>query len=386
MNNTQEYYDVVIVGGGIVGATLAITLAKSNFSVMLIDKHYCNTVFNQTKPDVIVSALNCTSVDLLRRLQVWHKIGDYFCVPYRKIYIWEDHSSEVVFNAASINLPEIGFIIENWRIKKALWQILCSCDKLKLCCPAEIKTMQYHNSYWKLILNNGNKVTNRLLIGADGANSKVRQNIGIAVSGWEYRQSCMMLSAEIEIDQNNCIWQIFTPTGPRACLPLYNKWASLIWYDSLSRIRQLQKLTLSSLTYEVMASFPGRIGIIKLHDIASFTFTRRHASDYVRPGLALIGDAAHTIHPLGGQGVNLGLSDAKVLAEVLINAREKNKSWYELNVLSSYELQRRCHNLLIQTGMDLFYKTFSNNILPLKIARNIGLMLAQRADFIKKIF
>ncbi|PLK59279.1 2-octaprenyl-3-methyl-6-methoxy-1,4-benzoquinol hydroxylase [Candidatus Palibaumannia cicadellinicola] len=383
----KEYHDVVVVGGGMVGATLAITLAKAGFSVMVIDSLPLAKAKNEAEPDIRVSAINCTSVELLRGLQVWQNIGDNFCVPYRRLSIWECQSSEVVFDAASLNLPELGFMVENRRLQQALWQRLSCCDKLKLRCPAVLQEMQYDcdGHSWRLMLDDGSEVTNRLLVGADGANSQVRQQAGIAISGWQYRQSCMLLNVEIKVkdDQHNSTWQMLTPTGPRAFLPLYDQWASLVWYDSALRIQQLQQLTLPSLTCEVLTAFPARLGTIKLHNAASFPLTRSHAHYYVKPGLALIGDAAHTIHPLGGQGVNLGLRDARALAEVLISAREYGECWDSLQVLRRYQHQRRGNNLLMQTVMDIFYTTFSNDLPPLKLARNIGLMLAQRAGSMK---
>nr|WP_051984628.1 FAD-dependent oxidoreductase [Candidatus Baumannia cicadellinicola] len=385
INTPKEYHDVVVVGGGMVGATFALTLAKAGFSVLVIESLPLAKVVNRIKPDIRVSAINYTSVEFLRSLQVWQNIGDDFCVPYRQLYIWECPSSEVVFDAASINLPELGCMVENRRLQQALWQSLSGCDKLKLRCPAVLKAMQYDGSRWLLRLSDGSEITNRLLVGADGTNSQVRQHAGITISGWQYRQSCMLLSAEIEDKsyQHKSTWQMLTPTGPRAFLPLYDKWASLVWYDSSWRIRQLQQLTLQSLTHKVMTAFPARLGTIKLHNAASFLLTRSHAGNYVKPGLALIGDAAHTINPLGGQGFNLGLRDARTLAEVLISAIEHDEPWDSLQVLRRYEHQRRCNNLLIQAVMDVFYTTFSNDLPPLKLARNIGLMLAQRADGIK---
>ncbi|WP_406703155.1 3-demethoxyubiquinol 3-hydroxylase [Sodalis sp.] len=384
MKTNEASYDVVVAGGGMVGGALALVLAQAKFRVLVVDPAPPMSVANDAPPDLRVSAISCTSVALLRRIQAWQRIDDRFCVPYRRLETWEWPSSRVVFNSASLSLPELGFMVENRRLQQALWQGLADCGQLTLRCPALLDAMVHEDGRWRLTLSDGSAVTSRIVVGADGAQSWVRRQAGIAVSGWQYRQSCLLLSVETDGKQQDVTWQAFHPSGPRAFLPLYGQWASLVWYDGAARIRQLEKLSLPALAREVQASFPARLGAFTLHGAASFLLTRQHARDYVRPGLALVGDAAHTINPLAGQGANLGFRDAEALAEVLIEARRRDEPWGTLAVLQRYQRHRRGNNLLIQMGIDAFYTAFSNDLLPLMLARNLGLILVEHADGIKQ--
>lgn len=385
MKTNETCYDVVVAGGGMVGAVMARALAQAGFQVLVVDPAAPLPAADDAPPDLRVSAISCASVALLRRIGAWQRIDDRFCVPYRRLETWEWSSAVVAFDAASLNLPELGFTVENRRLQQALWQGFADCDTLALRCLASLAAMVWDDGRWHLTLDDGSSVTSRVVVGADGAHSWVRQHVGIAVSGWQYRQSCLLLSVEIDGGQQQDVtWQAFHPSGPRAFLPLYGRWASLVWYDGAARIRQLEKLPLPALAREVQSAFPARLGAFTLHGAASFPLTRRHARDYVLPGLALIGDAAHTINPLAGQGANLGFRDAEALAEVLIAARERGEQWETRTVLQRYQRRRRGDNLLMQVGMDAFYTTFSNDLPPLMLARNLGLMLAQRAGGLKR--
>ncbi|SNC59017.1 3-demethoxyubiquinol 3-hydroxylase [Sodalis endosymbiont of Henestaris halophilus] len=384
MKTNEKYYEVVVVGGGLVGSVVALILAQARFRVLVIDLTPPTLGKDDASPDLRVSAISCTSVALLRRIGVWQRIGEKFCRPYRRLETWEWLSSTVTFDAAFLGLPELGFMVENRRLHQALWQKFADCDTLTMRCPATLDAMTHVGGRWRLTLNNGSRIASLLVVGADGAQSWVRRQSGIVASGWQYRQSCLLISAKIEGTQQDVTWQEFHPTGPRAFLPLYDQWASLVWYDTIARIRELNKLSLKDLEREITVAFPARLGPVTIHGTASFPLMRWHTSDYLKPGLALIGDAAHTIHPLAGQGANLGFRDAETLAEVLINARSRSEPWETLAVLQRYKLRRRGDNLLMQTAMDAFHNIFSSNLPALILARNLGLMLAQRAGSIKQ--
>lgn len=382
MNNSA--FDVVVAGGGMVGASAALALGQAGFRVLLLDRMPFRAPAPDAAPDLRVSAISCASVGLLRRLGAWQAIDSHYAAPYRRLETWEWESSRVSFDAAALQLPELGFMVENYRVQQALWRACERCATVRLRCPASLTAQVYDGGSWRLTLDNGETLTTRLLVGADGANSFVRRQAGIGVSGWQYRQSCLLMTAACSYGQQDVTWQVFTPHGPRAFLPLYDQWASLVWYDGAERIRQLQTLPLSALQQEVGRVFPARLGEVKLHAAGAFPLTRAHARRYVQPGLALVGDAAHTINPLAGQGANLGFRDVDALADVLIGAREHGEPWDELRILRRYQCRRYADNLLMQNGMDAFYAAFSNDSLPLKLARNAGLLLAQRAGLVKK--
>ncbi|ARJ40763.1 2-octaprenyl-3-methyl-6-methoxy-1,4-benzoquinol hydroxylase [Pantoea alhagi] len=379
----QTQFDVVVVGGGMVGAALASGLAQQGFQVAVLERDVPAAFDPDAPPDIRISAIGCASVDLLKQLEVWPAVQQMRCAPYRKLETWEWQTARVQFDAASLGLPELGYMVENSVLQLALWQRLQQ-QPVSLFAPAKLSALQQHNGGWQLVLEDGQTLTARLVIGADGANSQVRQLTGIGIQGWNYSQSCMLISVELDHAAGDTTWQHFTPEGPHALLPLFDRWASLVWYDSPARIRQLQTLSPEQLQKEVERCFPSRLGRFRVQQAASFPLVRRHANRYVQPGLALVGDAAHTINPLAGQGVNLGYRDVDALIEVLTTARNQAEEWSSERVLLRYQRQRQKDNLLMQSGMDLFYFAFSNRLPPLRVLRNVGLMAAEHAGVLKR--
>ncbi|AHG21578.1 2-octaprenyl-3-methyl-6-methoxy-1,4-benzoquinol hydroxylase [Chania multitudinisentens RB-25] len=384
MKTSQKRVDVVVVGGGMVGAAAALGLAQAGLSVALLEHQAPEEFDAQSAPDLRISAIGCTSVGLLKQLGVWQAVEKMRLAPYRRLETWEWESSRVTFDAASLGLPELGFMVENRILQLALWQRLTQCENLTLYCPARLQSMQRGQDHWQVMLSSSESLQARLVIGADGAYSQVRKLAAIGTTGWQYRQSCMLITVETGAPQQDVTWQQFFPSGPRAFLPLYDQWASLVWYDSPQRIRQLQALPLVQLEHEIAVAFPPRLGAVQVHAAGSFPLVRRHAQCYIKPGLALLGDAAHTINPLAGQGVNLGYRDVDALLDVISSAREQGEDWASEAVLMRYQRQRRTDNLLMQSGMDVFYAAFSNNLAPLGVARNLALMVAQRAGKLKE--
>ncbi|WP_145520251.1 3-demethoxyubiquinol 3-hydroxylase [Yersinia mollaretii] len=384
MNNSQPNYDVVVVGGGMVGAATALGLAQTGWSVALLE-HEAPAPFDvNSVPDLRVSAIGCTSVALLKQLGAWSKVQQMRYAPYRRLETWEQPGSQVIFDAASLSLPELGFMVENRVLQLALWQQMAECQNLTLLCPSRLQNMVRVDDYWKITLDAQQEIQGHLVVGADGANSLVRRLAGIGTSGWQYRQSCMLITVEADTAQQDTTWQQFFPSGPRAFLPLFDHWASLVWYDSPQRIRQLQAMPMTQLNQEIAAAFPSRLGEVKAIAAGSFPLVRRHAQHYVQPGLVLLGDAAHTINPLAGQGVNLGYRDVDALLNVLNQARELAEPWHSEQVLLRYQRRRRTDNLMMQSGMDLFYTAFSNDLPPVRFVRNLALMAAQRAGKLKE--
>ncbi|WP_145572828.1 3-demethoxyubiquinol 3-hydroxylase [Yersinia mollaretii] len=384
MNKSQPNYDVVVVGGGMVGAAAALGLAQTGWSVALLEHEAPAPFDTNSVPDLRVSAIGCTSVTLLKQLGAWSKVQQMRYAPYRRLETWEQPGSQVIFDAASLSLPELGFMVENRVLQLALWQQMAECQNLTLLCPSRLQSMVRVDDYWKITLDAQQEIQGHLVVGADGANSLVRRLASIGTSGWQYRQSCMLITVETDTAQQDTTWQQFFPSGPRAFIPLFDHWASLVWYDSPQRIRQLQAMPMTQLNQEIAAAFPSRLGEVKAIAAGSFPLVRRHAQQYVQPGLVLLGDAAHTINPLAGQGVNLGYRDVDALLNVLNQARELAEPWYSEQVLLRYQRRRRTDNLVMQSGMDLFYTAFSNDLPPVRFVRNLALMAAQRAGKLKE--
>ena len=381
---TIQQTGIAIVGGGMVGGALALGLAQHGFEVTVIEQAAPPAFDASQQPDVRISAISAASVDLLRGLGVWDAILAMRAHPYRRLETWEWENAHVVFDAAELKLPLLGYMVENTVLQHALWQALEVHPQVTLRVPASIKHVHRHNEQHLIELDSGEQLAVKLLVGADGANSRVRELAGIGIHAWQYQQSCMLITIACENDPGDSTWQHFTPNGPHAFLPLFDNWASLVWYDTPARIRQLQGLSMEQLQREIAHHFPARLGAVKPVAAGAFPLTRRHALQYAQEGLALVGDAAHTIHPLAGQGVNLGYRDVDALIDVLNNARNHGEAWASHQVLKRYQTRRMADNFIMQSGMDLFYAGFSNDLGPLRVLRNVGLMAAQRAGGLKR--
>ncbi|MCS5946144.1 FAD-dependent monooxygenase [Klebsiella variicola subsp. variicola] len=249
---------------------------------------------------------------------------------------------------------------------------------------ANLEAMQRGEAHTVLHLREGEAIHARLVIGADGANSQVREMAGIGVHAWQYQQSCMLISVECADDPGDSTWQQFTPSGPRAFLPLFDHWASAGLVRHACADPSAAGHDHGATPAGDRQSLSGAAGTGDAAGGRRFPLTRRHALQYVQPGLALVGDAAHTIHPLAGQGVNLGYRDVDALLEILAEARGRGEDWASLPVLKRYRARRRADNFIMQSGMDLFYAGFSNDLAPVRMLRNIGLMAAERAGVLKR--
>lgn len=381
---TLQHTEIAVVGGGMVGGALALGLAQLGFKVTVVEQAAPPAFDDAQKPDVRISAVSAASVDLLRGLGVWDSVLSMRAHPYRRLETWEWESAHVTFDASELKLPLLGYMVENNVLQLALWQAMEGHANITLRVPASLNALRRHEGGYLLELNNGEELAARLVVGADGANSQVRQMAGMGIHAWQYQQSCMLITVKCENDPGNSTWQHFTPTGPHAFLPLFERWASLVWYDTPARIRQLQGLSMEQLQQAIATHFPRRLGHVTPVAAGGFPLTRRHAVKYVRAGLALVGDAAHTIHPLAGQGVNLGYRDVEALLDVMSSARERSEPWASEQVLKRYQNRRMADNFMMQSGMDLFYAGFSNDLGPVRILRNIGLMAAERAGGLKR--
>jgi 2-octaprenyl-3-methyl-6-methoxy-1,4-benzoquinol hydroxylase len=247
--------------------------------------------------------------------------------------------------------------------------------------------IEYSANGSRVELGDGSVISGRLLVAADGGFSRVRQAAGMGVNHRDYEQQALVLTVETAYGQQDITWQRFVPTGPQAFLPLTGPYASLVWYHGADKIRELKTLSDDALMSELIRDFPSSLGELRgIIARGSFPLRRQHALCYVKEGVALIGDAAHMIHPLAGQGVNIGLLDAAALAEVIVNAHRQGYDIGSVKVLGRYEAMRRTDNLVMMTAMDLFSRVFGNANAPLKALRNLGLGLAEHVTPAKRFF
>jgi 3-demethoxyubiquinol 3-hydroxylase len=375
----KENFDVIIVGGGMVGAAVACALGNSALKVAVLENAPPEPFSPEQPHDLRVSALSIASRKIIETVGAWDGIVNRRCCPFRRMRVFET-AGDTEFCSDDINYPELGYIVENRVTQLALLDRLPAFSNIELICPISIKKINYRlGEQTEIELSDGRILSTKLLVGADGAQSRVRQTVGIGLTSWDYQQHALVIYIETDYEQQDITWQRFVASGPQAFLPLTGHYGSIVWYNSPDEVTRLKTLSPEALKQELTSAFPDCLGkVTAVLGTASFPLTRRHAQSYVKQGVALVGDAAHTINPLAGQGVNIGLLDAAALAEVLLEAQQQGQDLADVKVLKRYEKMRRSENLKMMTVMDVFYSVFSNNILPLKLLRNLGLGLAER--------
>ena len=380
-------HDCAIVGGGMIGAATAVALADLGLKVALIEKFtpkaLDSSVAKQPEPfDLRISAISLNSQALLDTLGAWRFIEQSRICQYKRLGVWEDEFAYTEFNAQEIDRSHLGYMVENRQIQLALWQVVSEHNSIDLLCPEQVKQFTQQADFVDIELSNEH-IKAKLLIAADGANSQIRQLANIGLTGWDYAQSAMLINVETSIEQQDITWQKFHSTGPVAYLPMPGKNASLVWYHNKAEIKRLAALSNEQLAQEVLQIFPEKLGAVKVVGKGAFDLTRRHANQYVNGRVVLVGDAAHTINPLAGQGVNLGFKDVKALQMAMAKAIGEGRAFDAPSTLSSYEKARRTDNLMMMSGMDAIYQTFTHQSPLVKIVRNIGLFAAQRAGKLK---
>jgi 3-demethoxyubiquinol 3-hydroxylase len=374
-----EKFDVVIVGGGMVGSAVACSLGNSSLKVAVIESTTPQPFSPEQAHDLRVSALSIASKNILATVGAWDGIvARRFC-PFKRMRVWET-AGDTEFCSDDINYPELGYIVENRITQLALLDRLQEFDNIELICPSTITKINYSIGEDSLLeLEDGRQLSTKVLVAADGGQSRVRQVVGLGITSWDYKQHALVIYIETAYEQQDITWQRFLPSGPQAFLPLTGNYGSIVWYNSPDEVKRLKDLSYDALKEELLSAFPDCLGQVnKVLGVASFPLKRQHAQNYVKPGVVLVGDAAHMINPLAGQGVNIGLLDAAALGEVLIDAAKQGLALGDLSVLRRYEQMRRNENLKMMTVMDVFYQVFSNEILPIKLIRNLGLGLAER--------
>lgn len=378
----MQKFDCAVVGAGMVGATTALALADLGLTVVLIDKQAPAAYSPEQRYDLRVSAISLASEQLLRQLNIWPALSAWRLCPYKRLGVWEMAQAYTEFNADEINQSHLGHIVENRLLQLAAWQQIEQQKNITLLCPENISalTEQEHGVVLSL---SSEAIFAKFVVAADGANSQIRQMAGIGITGWDYQQSAMLIHVETELPQQDITWQQFFTTGPVAMLPLTGNNASLVWYHSNDEIKRLSALSNHQLTNEIMQHFPNKLGAVKVIDKASFPLTRRHANQYVKKHIVLLGDAAHTINPLAGQGVNLGFKDVKALQLALAETKGEFLADNLAKALTVYEKSRRTDNLLMMSTMDVLYHSFSHHSPLMKGIRNLAIFAAGKTPLLK---
>lgn len=385
--------EVIIVGAGMVGSALAAALKHSGLDVLLLDggelQPAAFTPADAFEPRV--SALSAASQNVLVNLGAWDGIIARRASPYRHMQVWDGSGTgQIHFSATSVQAEVLGHIVENRIVQDALLEQLQD-GSVHLLPNARLSMLRRSGSGWLLTLEDGSTLRTPLLIGADGANSSVRKLAGCATREWDYRHHAVVTSVRTELPHQLTCWQRFTDEGPLAFLPLQHadgeNWCSIVWSLPPERAHAVLQLDDKDFNRQLTAALEGRLGQV-LHSDRRFAvpLRQRHAKRYVEPGLALLGDAAHVIHPLAGQGVNLGFLDVAELAQVLLKALQRGEELASLQVLSRYERRRMPHNLSMMAAMQGFQELFQADALPLRWLRNVGLRQVDSMHEAKALF
>ena len=385
--------DLIIVGAGMVGSALALALKDSGLNILLLDSGGLTVKpFDpQSAFEPRVSALSMASQRILERVGAWDGILARRSSPYAQMQVWDGSGTgNIHFAASSVHADLLGHIVENQVIQDALLEQLLA-SPVQLLNNARLESLRRTVDGWLLTLADGRELQAPLLVAADGANSAVRRLAGCATREWDYLHHAIVTSVRCSQPHQLTAWQRFTDDGPLAFLPLAHDgdqhWCSIVWSCVPEHAEQLMALDDARFAGELGKAFEQRLGeVLQVDPRMCIPLRQRHAKRYVEPGLALIGDAAHTIHPLAGQGVNLGFLDAAVLAEVLLQARQRGEQLAAEQVLSRFERRRMPHNLAMMAAMESFERLFQAAPPPLRWLRNAGLNLVNGLPEAKALF
>ncbi|NAX16648.1 MULTISPECIES: FAD-dependent 2-octaprenylphenol hydroxylase [unclassified Vibrio] len=374
----MQSVDIVIVGGGMVGLALAAALKHSELRIAVIEGRVPSLELAEL-PDVRVSALSRSSEIMLRNLGAWQGITSRRAAPYSAMEVWErDSFARIEFSANQMTQPDLGHIVENRVIQLALLEQVQKQANVTLFMPAQCQSLAVGESEAWLTLDNGQSLTAKLIVGADGANSWVRQQQDIPLTHWDYGHSALVANVRTVEPHQSTARQVFTPQGPLAFLPMSDPhMSSIVWSTEHNRAQRL--LSLSELEFNkiLTAEFDHRLGLCEVvGERAAFPLKMRYARDFALQRIALVGDAAHTIHPLAGQGVNLGLLDAASLAQELLALWHQGEDIGLLKNLRGYERWRKTEAAKMIAAMQGFKDLFEGDNPAKKLIRGIGMQLA----------
>lgn len=392
-----QHYDIIVVGAGLVGAAFALRMARlftdntndnskhKPARVALLEARPIPTSVSTSAKayDPQVVALTEGSRQWLDALGVWQGCEKRAC-PYSRMEVRDGEGTGCIeFDAAEVQRTNLGHIVENSLLRASLLSAIAEQDNIDLYCPASVESLRRDGEMLTVNLPNGEQLSSSLVVAADGANSPTREQMGFKLRTWGYEHIAITATLKTEKAHGFTARQWFTPSGPLAFLPLgssaeessaQDHYVSIVWSQTPEQAERLMALDSTEFCHELIITSEGALGAIELvSERLQFPLTQRHGVDYVQPGIALIGDAAHTIHPLAGQGVNLGFSDARVLAEELGRTLEQGSNLGGMQTLKRYQRRRKPDNLAMMATMEGFKRLFEREELPVRLLRNIGM-------------
>jgi len=392
----DNVHDVLVIGAGMVGATVACLLARAGFSVAVVEAREPPAFDPDAPVGLRVSAVSPGSQSVLTEAGAWRQVEQSRHCPYRRMRVEDrDYSAAVEFTCSQFGLERLGTIVENELLQWSLSQCLSSLAGVEFICPAQIEDFDLKADQPSISLQDGREIRARLVVGADGAQSDVRQELGIGVQYWSYGQQGIVAVVRTEVTNSGLAWQRFLSGGPLAFLPLADGCSSIVWSCPDNEARRLLDLDREAFCAELEAATTisaGREGeragifgsILECGPRAAFPLYMQLSDTYVARSTVLVGDAAHTVHPLAGQGVNLGLMDAAALVETLIDARKMGRGIHDQRLLQQFARSRRSESEVMARGIHGIRSLFMPDFLgPL---RRLGLGLVSRSWALQEAF
>lgn len=396
MSTVNISCDLLIVGGGLVGSALACALAQAQPKMQLVVCESCESVpfFHGPQFDPRVVALSESSVELLQRLGVWTAIVNQRQCAYRDIEVWDgEGNGRIQFSSSALHREQLGFIVENSVIVRSLRARITEFSNIHWLCPAQVRDWRYSNDQDStLTLSGGERITTPLVVAADGAHSEMRDWAQLTTRRWDYGQLAIVTTIHCQQPHGHVARQRFTNTGPLALLPLPaptgsepSRYCSIVWSQQTSVAQDLQQLDDESFCRAVTSASEGCLGQIEWADKRyGIPLEQLHATDYGKAGFILLGDAAHRIHPLAGQGVNLGFADVAVLSEEIARARQRGVPLHHGSIYKRYQRRRKTHNLVAMASMEAFKRLFSTQHPAAVLLRNRGMDLLDQLPSVKR--
>jgi len=385
---SRQVCDIAIVGAGMVGAALALALARESFEVALVETRAPAPWRAEDEVDLRVVALAASSIALFERLDVWTAIRNARACAYRRMRVWDALApGNLSFDAADSGANALGYIVENRLIAHALWQAAQAHAQVTLHCPERVTASEVEGERRTLKFEDGSRIAARLIAAADGADSALRQLLGIATHDRDYAQRAVVAHVAHERAHEATAWQRFLPGATLAFLPLEDGRSSIVWSLPDEEAQRVLALGDAAFCAELGAALDFRLGrVIATTTRAAFPLRMRLAARYLAPRFALIGDAAHVVHPLAGQGVNLGLRDVDALVAALTEARAAKRDFAAETTLRRFERRRRSDNDLSAHAFDAIQRVFGSEAMPLAALRGAGLAIVDRVAPLKRLF